>query len=114
MFYLVRGYLEPDNPKVKEVLQMDEGLYLFAKQYQHNINDPKTLYKYYGYVMERMDEQDRIDTARFEGRAEGRAEGKMEMIKALRGMGLSDEQIAEAANMSLEEIRAPQPNDIIS
>jgi hypothetical protein len=45
---------------------MDQGLYDSARQYQRNASDPKTLHAYYGHIMERMDEQNRINTARVE------------------------------------------------
>jgi len=67
LYYLNTGYQDPDSSIVKEVFQMDQGLYLFAQQYQRNINDPETLNAYYGYMMERMDEKERISTAKVEG-----------------------------------------------
>ena len=78
LLYLDSGYKDPDNPIVKEALQMDQGLFQFAQQFQRNASDPNTLYDYYGYVLERMDEKNRLYTARLEGRDEGRDEGRVE------------------------------------
>jgi predicted transposase/invertase (TIGR01784 family) len=78
LFYLDSGYKDPDSPIIKEAFQMDQGLYQFAQQYQRNVSDPRTLDAYYGYMMECMDEQERIDTAEAIGRAEGRTEGHTE------------------------------------
>ena len=41
-----------------------------------------------------------------DARRDGIAEGKLEMVKALRTMGLSEEQIAQAASMPLDEIKS--------
>jgi predicted transposase YdaD len=62
---------------------MDQGLYQFAQQYQRNVSDPRTIDAYYGYMMECMDEQERIDTAEAIGRAEGYAEGRAEEQAAI-------------------------------
>ena len=67
-----------DSPIIKEAFQMDQGLYQFAQQYQRNVSDPRTIDAYYGYMMECMDEQERIDTAEAIGRAEGHAKGYAE------------------------------------
>ena len=49
-----------------------------------------------------------IDTAKEEGRVEGRVEGiakeKLATAKRLLGMGLTQEQVAQGAGLSIEEI----------
>lgn len=49
-----------------------------------------------------------IDTAKEEGREEGRVEGiakeKLATAKRLLGMGLTQEQVAQGAGLSIEEI----------
>ena len=49
-----------------------------------------------------------IDTAKEEGRKEGREEGvakeKLATAKRLLGMGLTQEQVAQGAGLSIEEI----------
>ena len=49
-----------------------------------------------------------IDTAKEEGREEGREEGiakeKLATAKRLLGMGLTQEQVAQGAGLSIEEI----------
>lgn len=49
-----------------------------------------------------------IDTAKEEGREEGREEGvakeKLATAKRLLGMGLTQEQVAKGAGLSIEEI----------
>ena len=113
LFYLDSGYREPDSPIVKGALQMDEGLYQFARQYQRNVCDPKTLYDYYGYVMECMTEKDRIDTARNEGIVQGVAQGVAQGITqgisqgVAQGKARRDAEIAKKAlsiGMSMDDI----------
>ncbi|MES2455762.1 MAG: hypothetical protein V4594_09490 [Bacteroidota bacterium] len=44
-----------------------------------------------------------LDRAKKEGKAEGKVEGKIDLIeKMITELGLSDEQIARAADMSVE------------
>ena len=54
------------------------------------------------------DIQNSIDTAKEEGREEGRVEGiakeKLATAKRLLGMGLTQEQVAQGAGLSIEEI----------
>ena len=49
-----------------------------------------------------------IDTAKEEGRVEGRVEGiakeKLATAKRLLGMGLTQEQVAQGAGLSIEDI----------
>jgi predicted transposase/invertase (TIGR01784 family) len=106
LFYLDSGYLEPDSPVIKEALQMDQGLYQFAQQYQRNVSDPRTLDAYYGYMMECMDEQERIDTAKAEGEAVGESRRNTEIAKNALGMGMSIEDIIRLTRLSKHEIEA--------
>ena len=69
LYYLSDGYKDPDDALIKEALKMDEGLYQFAMHYQRNLSDPKIMHAYYGHLMERMDELERIDTAMYMGEA---------------------------------------------
>ena len=45
---------------------------------------------------------------RAEGLAEGRAEGHMDVAKRLKSMGFSDEDIAHAAGLTLDEVKQLQ------
>ena len=87
---------------------MDEGLYQFAQQYQRNASDPKTLYDYYGYVLERMDEGNRLDTARFEGIEEGkvigREDGIISVAKGLLADGDSIDKIIKVTGLAREAV----------
>ena len=110
LFFLDEGYKDPNNPIVKEVLQMDQGLYQFAQKYQYNISDPIVLNAYYGYIMEGMDERDRIEGARMEGEAIGIAKGEThrnaEIARNALGMGISIENIMLLTGLSHAEIQA--------
>ena len=83
---------------------MDEGLYQFAQQYQRNASDPKTLYDYYGYVLERMDEGNRLDTARFEGIEEGMVKGIYKVAGKLLGINRPIDEIMEVTGLAREEV----------
>jgi predicted transposase/invertase (TIGR01784 family) len=98
LYYMDYGYKNPESPIVKEVVQMDQGLNEFAKQYQRNASDPKTLNAYYGHIMERMDEQNRIKTARIEGRVEGVAKGRAEGHSEGRADGINEGLALSAIN----------------
>ncbi|MCL1918568.1 MAG: hypothetical protein FWG14_09680 [Peptococcaceae bacterium] len=82
---------------------MDQGLYQFAQQYQRNINDPETLNAYYGYLMECMDEKERIDTAREEGREEGELEKLIGLIHRKMLKNKTREQIADELELNEAE-----------
>jgi predicted transposase/invertase (TIGR01784 family) len=97
LYYLDIGYKDPDNPIMKEVFQMDQGLLQFAQKYQRNINDPATRNAYYGYVMECMDERERIRTARIEAKAEG-ADMLAELIKKGYDLNTALRMVKENAN----------------
>jgi predicted transposase/invertase (TIGR01784 family) len=96
LFYLNVGYKEPNSPIMKEAFQMDQGLYEFAQRYQRNIGDPKTLDAYYGYVMECMDERERIDTAI--------NKRNIEIARNLLAMSMPLDQINAATGLTLAEI----------
>ena len=90
---------------------MDAGLRLFHERFQHNASDPSVRKAYYNYQMEMWDEQNRIETARLEGQTEGRAaeraenqKSTLEMVRRLRIMGMSNEQIAYAINLPIEDV----------
>ena len=115
LYYLDSGYKEPENPIIKEAFQMDQGLYQFALQYQHNVSDPRTLDAYYCYMMECMDELDRIDTAEAKGRAEGHIEGRVEgqaaIIRAMmKAMSIAD--ISKVTGLTHEEIEHLATKDL--
>ena len=112
LFYLDSGYMEPDSPKVKEVLEMDEGLHQFAQTYQRNVSDPDTLFAYYGYLMELADERNRIETARIEaleeGEAKGEAKGLAKAISAMNALrkGHSIADVMEISELSRAEVES--------
>jgi predicted transposase/invertase (TIGR01784 family) len=106
LFYMDYGYKDPESPIVKEVLQMDQGLYDFARQYQRNASDPKTLYAYYGHIMERMDEQSRIKAAVVEGEARGEARRNAEIAKNALRKQMPVADIMDITGLSQAEIEA--------
>ena len=106
LFYLDSGYMEPNSPKVKEVLKMDEGLHQFAQTYQRNVSDPETLFAYSNYLMELADERNRIRTARIEGREEGIAETQSShAMNALR-IGLSITDVMKITGLARAEVES--------
>ena len=85
---------------------MDQGLYQFAQTYQRNVSDPQTLRAYYGYLMECMDEQERIDSAEYRGRIEGEAKGKADIVRSALRKKKSIADIMDFTGLSEQEIDA--------
>ena len=104
MFFRFSSHME-HRPLINEIVQRKESIAMAAKTLITISKDEierARLLSEYKYL---MDLQSKMVDARRAGRAEGKEEGKLEMIKSLHSMGLSDEQIAQAANMPLDKVR---------
>jgi predicted transposase/invertase (TIGR01784 family) len=123
MYYLKIGYMMPESPATREVLQMDVGLQQFADKYHLSLQDPDFILRYTQIHLAEMDYNSAIYNAESRGvkkeRAKANAELKEERAKAdaekersirnLKHFNMSDEDIAKALNVSIDKVSSITP-----
>ena len=101
IYFFDNGYKKPDDPLVREVIEMDSGIKRFEEEYNSRVNDPEVIRKLLDLERMRMDRTSQ-EAERFN---EGLEQGKREMLISMFQSGMNPSQIklaAQAAGISSE------------